>query len=148
MFRSYFFWFSSLRMAPKTIFLWILRNSASYFLGFSSVIRCLEQLWLDAPGGLPALKDNKNRAETLYIFDVFLEFYRCSGGSSRSRKSKKTVRKMGAESDRLASTFFGVFLMFFCWFLRVCLETRRKPTKNVDSFCCFASLVSVDYSAL
>ena len=28
-------------------------------------IRCLEQLWLDAPGGLPTLKDNENRAETL-----------------------------------------------------------------------------------
>ena len=42
------------------------------FFWFSSVIRCLEQLWLDAPGGLPRLKDNENRAETYVFFIVFL----------------------------------------------------------------------------
>ena len=133
MFFSYFLVFFAQNGSEDNC-LWILRNSASYFFGFSSVIRCLEQLWLDAPGGLPRLKDNENRAETYVFLMLFSQFYRCSGGSSRSQKTMNTVHKTGAESDRLASTFFCCFWLFFYWFWRVCLKRQWIPCRN---FCFF-----------
>ena len=63
------------------------------------MIRCLEQLWLDAPGGLPRLNDNENCAETyMSLMFFFRNFIDAPGGLPG-----------GAESDGFGSTFFPLF---------------------------------------
>ena len=132
---SFFFWFSLLRMAPNTIFC---EFSQHVFFGFHWWEWLRTPLLLNAPGGLPRLKDNEHRAETYVFLMFFSQFYRCSGGSSRSQKTMNTVHKTGAESDRLASTFFCYFWLFFYWFWRVCLKRQWIPCRNLCFFIFFS----------
>ena len=102
------------------------------FFWFSSVIRCWEQLWLDAPGGLPRLKDKENRAET----DVFLLFFRncidAPGVPPEAESRRKPCTKRAPNLIVWHRLFRVMFCCFFVDFCGSALKREENP-KNMST---------------